>query len=449
MMYGCSVWSVAYEHGEGYTKQTIDSLKTLQAKAGRIIGGAYKATSGPALDVELHLLPVEHQIWKTSAGAVSRILSSDKMPSLAGFQLLRTTRSRWRKEPYLSPLEQIYRRLRQCRGASIEDQEVIPPFLVPPWWQGPIVRIASCLETARTQHKKFLKHPLNSLFVYTDGSGIDNHVGAAVVSPLTRCTKLVHMGDSETSTVYAAELQGIRLALQIADEDAERGNKRDRLIIFTDNQAAIRTFQNPIGRNEAADRAAKRAAKQEAGAGQGNENVTQTRTYHLQATLKTWVKRQTRAEWTNSWKVETRGRTTFKHTPRPSHKVLRLHHGLKKWQSALLIQMRTEKIGLRDFLWKRRVPEVDDPGCDCGEGRQTVDHILLRCRTYNDVQRRVFGRGGHIDLRAILNESKLVTKAIRFMEQTRLLGQFRSCDAEQRDEVEHWGETEGTETRDG
>jgi len=46
-----------------------------------------------------------------------------------------------------------------------------------------------------------------------------------------------------------------------------------------------------------------------------------------------------------------------------------MHHGLKKWQSALLIQIRTEKIGLRDFLWKRRVPEVDDPGYDYGEGR--------------------------------------------------------------------------------
>jgi len=251
MMYGCSVWSVAHERGEGYTKQTIDSLKTLQAKAGRIIGGAYKATSCPALDVELHLLPIEQQIWKTSAETVSRILSSDRMPTLAGFQLLRTTRSRWRKEPYLSPLEHTYRRLRQRRGASIEDQEIIPPFLVPPWWQGPIVRIASCAETARTQHKESLKHPSNSLFVYTDGSGINNHVGAAAVSPLTRCTKLAYMGDSETSTVYAAELQGIRLALQIADEDAERGNKKDRLIIFTDNQAAIRTFQKPTSRSGA------------------------------------------------------------------------------------------------------------------------------------------------------------------------------------------------------
>jgi hypothetical protein len=78
-----------------------------------------------------------------------------------------------------------------------------------------------------------------------------------------------------------------------------------------------------------------------------------------------------------------------------------------------------------------------------------VDHIILRCRTYKDVRRRIFGRGGRIDLREILNEPKLVTKAIRFIEQTRLLGQFRRCDTEQRDEVEHGGETEGTDTRDG
>jgi hypothetical protein len=48
----------------------------------------------------------------------------------------------------------------------------------------------------------------------------------------------------------------------------------------------------------------------------------------------------------------------------------------EKWQSALLVQMRTEKIGLRDYLWRRRVPEFDNPRCGCGERRQTVAHIL-------------------------------------------------------------------------
>jgi ribonuclease HI len=171
---------------------------------------------------------------------------------------------------------------------------------------------------AKKQHKEFLRHPSNSIFIYTDGSGIDNQVGAAAVSPLTRSTRKSYMGNSETSTVYAAELQGIKLALQIADTDAEEGNKRNKVVIFTDNQAAIRTFQTPTGRsgayiivevislidklqrdrgmqieirwipahigiwgNEAADRAAKSAAKQPPRASQGTPNATQTKIYHL------------------------------------------------------------------------------------------------------------------------------------------------------------------------
>jgi hypothetical protein len=125
---------------------------------------------------------------------------------------------------------------------------------------------------------------------------------------------------------------------------------------------------------------------------------------------------------------------------KPTHRVLRLHHGLKEWQSALLIQMRTEKIGLRDHLWRRRVPEFNNPGCDCSEGRQTVSHILLRCRNYRDLRRREFSTQGRMDLRASLNEPKSATKAIRFIEQTHLLGQFRRYDIMQENEMKTLGE---------
>jgi hypothetical protein len=184
--------------------------------------------------------------------------------------------------------------------------------------------------------------------------------------------------------------------------------------------------------NETADRAAKKAARQHhrLETNQEPQPTPQTSSPHLKATLKTWIKRWTKAEWAHTWRSEVRGRTTYKYTRDPTHKILRLHQGLKKWQSALLIQMRTEKIGLRDYLWRRKVLGFDDPGCNCGEGRQTVSHVLLRCRNYRDLRRREFGTGGRMDLRAILNEPKLATKAIRFMEQTHLLGQFRRCDAE-------------------
>lgn len=464
MMYGCSIWSIAQEQREGYTQQTLNSLTALQAKAARTISGAFKSTSIPALNIELHLLPIEQQIWKTNRETVSRILSTEKISALMGFRTIRNRRSRGRKKPYQSPLEHTFKRLRHRRGPTIDYQETIPPYLVPPWWRGPNTRIAINKDIAKTQHKEFLKNTSNSIFIYTDGSGIENHIGAAAVSPLTRNTRRIYMGDSETSTVYVAEVQGIVSALEMVTEDAEKGNRRKRAVVFTDNQAAIRTFQMPTGRsgayiiaraislidkiqqdleleielrwipahiglcgNEAADRAAKEAAKQTLHT--HNSEITQAKTYHLQTTLKTWLHRWIRAEWAYNWEMEFKGRTTYKYTPEPNRRILQLHYKLKKWQSAMLVQMRTGKIGLRDYLWKRKVPDFNHPGCECGEGRQTVEHILLRCRDFNDLRKGLFNGKRQTDSRAILSNPKLATKAIKFMEQTQLLGQLRMCEA--------------------
>ena len=130
------------------------------------------------------------------------------------------------------------------------------------------------------------------------------------------------------------------------------------------------------------------------------------------------------------WQQETKGRTTFRHTSAPSKKVLQLHEGLTKRQSAILVQLRTEKIGLRDFLFRRKVPDVLDPMCTCQEGRQTVRHILLTCRKLRDIRRQELG---HLpegnDLRAILSKRKVAIKAIKLIERAQILGQGRIVEA--------------------
>jgi hypothetical protein len=128
--------------------------------------------------------------------------------------------------------------------------------------------------------------------------------------------------------------------------------------------------------------AAKEAAGWTAG-GRSNQMTGTTalaKTYPLQTTMKTWIRQEAMKEWEYNWKTETRGRASYRYTREPTHKVLKLHQGRRKWQSALLIQMRTEEIGLRDHLWRRKVPEFDNPTCECREGRQTVAHILTQCR---------------------------------------------------------------------
>ena len=58
---------------------------------------------------------------------------------------------------------------------------------------------------------------------------------------------------------------------------------------------------------------------------------------------------------------------------------MKRHEGLTKAKSSLLTQARTGDIGLRDFLFKVKVPGVATPYCECGEGRETVEHLVVWC----------------------------------------------------------------------
>ncbi|KAI3545670.1 zinc knuckle [Colletotrichum abscissum] len=447
MMYACSLWSNSGWGQMGYTKRTLNRLQRLQARAARAMCGAYRATSFPALDVEMHLLPVEQQIWKHNIDTISRVGMAE------------VTARRGKK---ISPRQTITNRIRDGQDVSNEqhEHEHIPPFITPPWWQGPRVHIAGGTEQAEKEHERCLENNTDAAHIYTDGSGIDGQIGAAAVCTTTQQTRKSHMGDDTTSTVYAGELQGIVLALEMAQADKENGNDRSKVFIHTDNQAAIRSSANPKGKsgayllkaiaektqalreqglevelrwvpahigiqgNEAADIAAKEATGWRPDGQTGPRADKPRALFKLRSTVKTWSHKETHHVWQTNWETETRGRTSFRLTPKPTKKVLGLHEGLSKRQSALLVQMRTEKIGLQDFLFNRRVPGITNANCPCREGRQTVSHILLRCRRFRQLRRQAFGTlPGRHNLRVILNKRKAAARAIRFIEQTEILGQ--------------------------
>ena len=194
------------------------------------------------------------------------------------------------------------------------------------------------------------------------------------------------MGPDTESTVYAAELQGISLALQIAQGYASGDGELKDIAIYTDNQAAIWSIAKAEGRsgayiladiaqqvlelqnkgysvtvrwipahvgipgNEAADKAAKEATgwREDGRSQQPADPPPQL--HPLRTTLRRWCKNQATRQWISAWREEKKGRATYRHTPTPTKKVLQLHERLSKRESALLVQLRTEKIGLNDFL---------------------------------------------------------------------------------------------------
>ncbi|KAI0997495.1 hypothetical protein K3495_g10692 [Podosphaera aphanis] len=56
-----------------------------------------------------------------------------------------------------------------------------------------------------------------------------------------------------------------------------------------------------------------------------------------------------------------------------------VHKNLKRAQSSLAMQIRSEHIGLNYYLYRRKVPGVDNQSYPCGYRSQNVKHVIMAC----------------------------------------------------------------------
>ena len=129
--------------------------------------------------------------------------------------------------------------------------------------------------------------------------------------------------------------------------------------------------------------------------------------------------------WQTSWKTY-QNRTS---TPTPAQaapltkKRIKLHKTLAKAESALTIQIRSEKIGLADFLFRRHVPNVLTPNCPCGWPKQTAKHVIMFCKLNSNRQSmlRCIGTNNY---RLITDSSRAMKLVTAWLMKTGLLTQF-------------------------
>jgi ribonuclease HI len=273
-------------------------------------------------------------------------------------------------------------------------------------------------ETAMNHHNKILlkNSEQRPLILYTDGSGIDGKIGAAAIVNPEKEYAHSQMGDEETSTVYAAELRAIEMALALVLLSTEPRTvpAKNRLVIFADSQAALKALSRPrmpsgqvylvgcldliqrlactrgirtelrwipayqgvIG-NEIVDRHAKEAAQEP----QGPQNP-HNRNIRLAAAAKRRIRGEAKIEWEKLWTREKTSRLTKRLIEAPTRKTLAYWSGLRKATASILMQLRTGRIGLRAYL--NRINRSDSARCDCDLGNQTVNHILLECPLLQD-----------------------------------------------------------------
>jgi hypothetical protein len=157
--------------------------------------------------------------------------------------------------------------------------------------------------------------------------------------------------------------------------------------------------------------------------------------------------------WERRWQQRVAGeppdhRRALPPAARPvfSYDALKKHKDLLKHESSLLTQIRTGKVGLRAFLFERKVPNVVTPRCLCGEAPETTAHLVLDCRGLDqqreDLRRTMAPRAiySYRDFAAATVMKKTAYELIRWLLSTGRFPEYRLAEQYKAEAVREVGE---------
>ena len=156
------------------------------------------------------MLPIKQRLEKLTNDTMLRIVATPSYKYAIG----RRSKAQNRRT---TPLETLTARFRRHTGIRARDIEKVEPFVEAPWWKPPSILISEDKKKGKVEHDvtRFnRKH--NHQIIYTDGSNINQKVGAAAVDIDNRIILKSFLGKALHYTVYSAELRGINLALLLA-----------------------------------------------------------------------------------------------------------------------------------------------------------------------------------------------------------------------------------------
>jgi ribonuclease HI len=491
MLYGAAAWFQPGLLTKKDTNAIVRQFATVQKRAAVLISGAFRTTAESALETELHLLPMRYQLDKLVKETALRIRTGPRMavPNtmlikrpdnqlvLGGFTPMEV--HAWKKGGcLLAPPNTLAGRW-ESREAYIQE----------PWHTPPRVVIHESREEAIEAHDKLAsqlaKHPNNNnspIMIYTDGSGYLGYIGAAAVIPGFNRQRSQCIGTEGTSTVYAGEARGIEFALQMLLHYSEESVAwRRPAIVFADNQGILKNLRSPrpvsgqafvkrifdllddchqaqleitlqwipghenVPGNEAADRAAKRAALM--GARRQVVPGDADPWLWLAAAGRQRVRQSAKDAWKAAWHKAKVGKPTRRLIKEPSKKTMRYWGGLRKATSSILIQLRTERIALNHYLW--RINRQITPGCPCGLGGQTTRHILMGCPLHATHRQKMWEKIRGIrrttEINELLSSKEAAIAVAQFMIDTGVLDQFRCTDQMALGSTEQQSHDQGTD----
>ena len=134
------------------------------------------------------------------------------------------------------------------------------------------------------------------------------------------------------------------------------------------------------------------------------------------------IKAAAKEQWRKEWNENKKTSNKLRHiTKQKGVKTgAKLYNTLPSRRAvATLVRLRTGHCKLNHYMHRFKIK--DSPYCECGNGKETVEHYLLECRKYNE-QRKKLRREvgpGRMRIEKLLGYPKLVKHTLEFVANTK------------------------------
>jgi hypothetical protein len=143
----------------------------------------------------------------------------------------------------------------------------------------------------------------------------------------------------------------------------------------------------------------------------------------LISAIKIEIRIRAKTEWVKTWKIIIIEKIINQIIKKLIKNVLKKFKKMTRFENAIIVQIRTNKIELRDYLHK--IEAVESSRCSCEARRQTMHHTLLKCLKFDELRKKMWANKRETNLMMLLNIFELIVKIFKYFFATNELLQFK------------------------
>jgi hypothetical protein len=441
-------------------------MKNIQIRTIQINSEIFKSIVDAILNVELYLFSIRQQLNMIIYDTLLRLIINSIYFFIKSFRVLfnrsfvfNQTQHQRMLYAQLSSLQKLKIKYTAIFNKDLNRFELRILFFVIFWWKFSIIIIVNTAKIAIITHDQIMKKCIY-LTIFTNDIDIDNRVEAFAKTMifLTSNMFFIMMNKKQTYlksiikiTIYFEKIMKLDLALNIIENHL----KNRLIVIFSNCQIAIRVIQNlkkqfnqyllqilirrmkhcdreihihwilahvKISNNEIIDIIVKKIIEWRQSNRESLIFVIVNSKIFISA-IRSENRIRAKIEWIEIWRIIIIEKIIHRIIKKFIKNVLKKFKKMTWFESAIIVQIWTNKIELKNYLHK--IKTIKFFKCSCEIRKQTIHHTLLKCSKFDELRKKTWTNKRETNLTTLLDILELTIKIFKYFLATNELLQFR------------------------